>query len=92
MRARDHGTPPLVGAPSNVKVTVDRNSNEPKWDSNLKHEIKVNEDKAANSEILTLHASDKDRKVNVKHVLGIVVATELWEFYGYNYIMGNVCR
>ena len=82
MRARDQGTPPLVSAPSNVKVTVDRNSNEPKWDSNLKQEIKVNEDKATNSEILTLHASDKDRKVKVKrffgHRRGYPVVGVLW--------------
>ena len=82
MRARDHGTPSLVSAPSNVKVTVDRNSNEPKWDSNLKQEIKVNEDKATNSEILSLHASDKDGKVNVnrfiRHRRGYRVVEVLW--------------
>lgn len=64
MRARDGGTPSRVSSPSNVKVTVDRNSNEPKWDSNLAEEITVKEDQATNSEILSLHATDKDKKVN----------------------------
>ena len=65
VRARDGGSPSRVSSSANVKVTVDRNSNEPKWDSNVAGGLVVREDKATNSEILTLRATDKDKQVTM---------------------------
>ena len=69
MRVRDGGTPSRVSSSANVKVTVDRNSNEPKWDSNVARELAVREDKAANSEIMTLRATDKDKQVIMRIII-----------------------
>ena len=68
MRARDGGSPSRVSSSANVKVTVDRNSNKPKWDSNVARELAVREDKATNSEILTLRATDQDKQVTMSIV------------------------